>query len=114
MIDHDDDDAAADAGSGRAPSHRGWTHVPPPTAPYGTLLEAVQLAHWHTRGSPAGHHEQRIRVMRYARTHAGLLLGTPVSEHQRGFVMRSTSPWDVLATWIEAALKPTPAGKGVA
>jgi hypothetical protein len=85
-------------------------HCPPrapaPTAPPGTMLYLVQLARYRSDGSASypGNRNERRTVLGYAQTHASVLLGMRVSEHQVGYVHRSSSPWDVLLTWIERAM----------
>lgn len=90
-----------------APGMHAQSRVPRPTAPAGTMLYLVQLAHCRAESSASypGNRNERKTVLELARTHASVLLGMPVNEHQRQFVASSPSPWDVLLTWIERALR---------
>ncbi len=83
--------------------------MPAPTAPQGTLLYAVQLAHWRARGHNSGTQiAPRRACLRLAASHGGLLRGVAVDPHIIGFVYVCEAPWQVLWLLAERALKPAP------
>jgi hypothetical protein len=96
--DHDDDRG------NYGPRHTA-PKVPRPWAEPGSLLHLVQLAHYVNRDTT--HHcerGERVKVLGYAKTHTGLLLGTPAPLELIGFVQRSTLPWSVLQDLIHRAM----------
>ncbi len=94
-----------------APGNHHAKRTPLPAAPQGTLLYLVELARFETRyaGSYPGARNERRMVIDFSRTHAGLLRGVTVSDHQTAFVRQSNHPWDVLLAWIEQAMGKTAA-----
>lgn len=107
MIDMDPNDWPDDDSQPRV-AHQP-KRVPRPTAPIGTLLELVQLAHYqhpmlNVRGTRNGKQAPANVCLRYAETHASVLLAAPASAPQRDFVLTCENPWSAILAWIEAAM----------
>ncbi len=92
----------------RSPSHRHLKpRCPAPFAPWGTLLYAVQLARYETRGALSSHAGgDRDTCMRFAKTHGGLLVGVHLTSEQIGFVRECRIPWAYLLERIREAMRP--------
>jgi hypothetical protein len=78
------------------------------TAPYGSMLEVIQLADRHAdRQLGRIQREDRARCLAAIDTHRDLLAQKPARPELRVFVATTSVPWSALVVHVIAAINPT-------
>lgn len=84
----------------------GHMRIAPPDAPFGSLLEMIQLAQYRCTGTPESYaaSSERRRCLRAAKTHRALLSEVLARDGLRSYIEHCPTPWIGLWPQVERVI----------